>query len=526
MKLTNLTNVIGRTHSYWGRKPLTNLFDIFSDCKEGDIVLDPFCGGGNSLIPALYYGSRVIASDLNPMATFLTRVLVRPINIPSLKSYFEELSEKIKTNILEYYSIKCPVCHKKASIRFLVWSNKSSKEKPEKAHIDCNLCGLSKLIELSTIEKNRQIRLSQKSPKYWFPKNHIHSTRKPPVKYHYELFTGRNLSILSELFKKINQVSDDIYREAFYYVFTSILYSCSKMQMHSEEAPSSSQGWAARRFYVPPQKKEKNVWTVFEKRFANFLNCKKQLNYLIPHVRITDSPKTFLAGDYEALVYNTDVFDLPEKLLNQANHIFLDPPYIDDIDYLGFSEFWGSWIKMTFNFGAEWHPRKLKSEGLDKLLKTMHRHTNKSSMVTLAFGPKKPDDWKLESCIANSGYFIDEESSGYFQYDNSQKRTRKREIDKSSDKYYTLIRKKPKNIMVPSKRRHLKYSKQNDIGAYLRMIIFINRENKYGPEKIKELTFKIIPKFLHQQLRNTRSCLLYTSPSPRDATLSRMPSSA
>ena len=35
-----------------------------------------------------------------------------------------------------------------------------------------------------------------------------------------------------------------------------------------------------------------------------------------------------------------------------------------------------------------------------------------------------------------------------------------------------------------------------------------------------------IGKLVTDQLRNLRSCLLYTSPSPRDATLSRMPSSA
>ena len=31
---------------------------------------------------------------------------------------------------------------------------------------------------------------------------------------------------------------------------------------------------------------------------------------------------------------------------------------------------------------------------------------------------------------------------------------------------------------------------------------------------------------LHMVLENAKDCLLYTSPSPRDATLSRMPSSA
>ena len=39
-------------------------------------------------------------------------------------------------------------------------------------------------------------------------------------------------------------------------------------------------------------------------------------------------------------------------------------------------------------------------------------------------------------------------------------------------------------------------------------------------------TTRLWERFLLREVRRCRSCLLYTSPSPRDATLSRMPSSA
>ena len=38
--------------------------------------------------------------------------------------------------------------------------------------------------------------------------------------------------------------------------------------------------------------------------------------------------------------------------------------------------------------------------------------------------------------------------------------------------------------------------------------------------------FKIKSRYIHSDVDTIESCLLYTSPSPRDATLSRMPSSA
>ena len=44
-------------------------------------------------------------------------------------------------------------------------------------------------------------------------------------------------------------------------------------------------------------------------------------------------------------------------------------------------------------------------------------------------------------------------------------------------------------------------------------------------EKLKDQR-QIWRKYVNQQLKTKYNCLLYTSPSPRDATLSRMPSSA
>ena len=46
----------------------------------------------------------------------------------------------------------------------------------------------------------------------------------------------------------------------------------------------------------------------------------------------------------------------------------------------------------------------------------------------------------------------------------------------------------------------------------------------YRPEREAEVLSKVIER--NKSLLKDKDCLLYTSPSPRDATLSRMPSSA
>ncbi|HHT9104763.1 MAG TPA: iron-sulfur cluster-binding protein [Candidatus Wujingus californicus] len=441
--LAKITRIIARSHMYWGRKPISDLVNIFEEIKDGDIVLDPFCGGGNPAIAALMKGGRVIAGDLNPMAVFLTKVLIRPINLATLKSAFEDVAGTASRNILEKYKIKCPDCKQMAVIKYLVWANKNINESnPETAQIECRQCG--KLYrKLSSVEVRRQLELSQMSPRFWFPKNRIHSTRKPPVEHHYELFTGRNLSMLAELLHAIKQVSSQNTRDALFYIFTAMLYSCSSMQMFSEKERSSSRGWTALRFYIPPKRKEMNVWHAFEGRFANFMKCKEELSRYLPSVRITDSVGVFSSKNYEALLFKTDAFDLISQVGKKANLVFLDPPYIDDIDYFGFSEFLGAWLQMHFDFDKEWHPRRTKAELLKKLLMLLNEVPSESCEICLAFAPKHQKGWNEDDCIKESKYYI--KRTGFFNYDNSNKRG---VINNKSHRFTILERKKSKKSVI------------------------------------------------------------------------------
>lgn len=72
------TPVRGYTHNFY-RYPArfsptfaSTAIKLFS--KHGDIVLDPYMGGGTTVIEAMLNGRRIIGTDLNSLAVFITKV--------------------------------------------------------------------------------------------------------------------------------------------------------------------------------------------------------------------------------------------------------------------------------------------------------------------------------------------------------------------------------------------------------------------------------------------------------------------
>ena len=73
-------------HKYWARKPHNVVSEYIENyTKEGDIVLDPFCGSGPTPIEAIKLGRKGIGVDLNPISTFVTRMTAMPVDINSIK---------------------------------------------------------------------------------------------------------------------------------------------------------------------------------------------------------------------------------------------------------------------------------------------------------------------------------------------------------------------------------------------------------------------------------------------------------
>ncbi|MBC8185007.1 hypothetical protein H8E88_28270 [candidate division KSB1 bacterium] len=85
-------------HEYKGRfyPQLAKSFMNFANLKPGEIVLDPFCGSGTTLVESFLFGANAIGVDINPIAYLLTKAKIRSfyISIDELlktKSFFEQI---------------------------------------------------------------------------------------------------------------------------------------------------------------------------------------------------------------------------------------------------------------------------------------------------------------------------------------------------------------------------------------------------------------------------------------------------
>jgi len=85
---------------------------------NGRVILDPFMGGGTTIVEALRLGCRVIGIDLNPVAWFIVKTEVEPVDLGALKNAFGRLAARqvawsgksLRETLLDQYRTQCPCC--------------------------------------------------------------------------------------------------------------------------------------------------------------------------------------------------------------------------------------------------------------------------------------------------------------------------------------------------------------------------------------------------------------------------------
>jgi 16S rRNA G966 N2-methylase RsmD len=131
-----------KMHRYFARRPWSvfrSLIEHYSN--PGSIVLDPFCGGGVTVVEGLRLGRKVIGVDINPLATFISKTEVIDVDLEELQVAFEQVESACREKIESLYTTACPECKESIPADWFEWSNV----------VECKECG--RIVELHKAER-------------------------------------------------------------------------------------------------------------------------------------------------------------------------------------------------------------------------------------------------------------------------------------------------------------------------------------------------------------------------------------
>jgi DNA modification methylase len=391
-------------HKYWARKPHNVVGEYIEHySKKGEIVLDPFVGSGVTAIEALKRGRKAIAIDVDPIATFITRMTLKPIDVKKFREAFKQIEKNVRKDVEKLYTTTCPECGKKCLEAYVIWSDvvqcdvcnekvvmaKASKEgksfvcssghklnpnnvvenEPIEIGCECKECLkksnkrvrfiIKRLDEKDAQDKRRLKEISERPVPFWYPKNIrlFYEDGRPFKKKEAnnsveDLFDKRSLIAHSIVYHEIEKIKDEDIRDMMKFVFSSNLHNVSKLnpvhqpRWRRKQHPSTS--WIVHSYWVPYLRVELPFWFYFHERFEHILKGKEESNKVIRYYKEAKSYDD-LKKDANILICTQSalrLFDNPAKIPNDSVHyVFTDPPYGGSIQYMELSTMWASWLR-------------------------------------------------------------------------------------------------------------------------------------------------------------------------------------
>jgi len=340
-----------KMHKYFARRP----WNVFSELiahysSPEEIVLDPFSGGGVTIVEALRLRRRAVGVDVNPLAVYITRMESSPLDIDQFKKAIATVSSNTKDYLLSLYSTRCPRCESKAYADWIEWDEPHHRIiRLKYCCITCGKPGLKRpsredVLLADEVERNFMEKVVEQ--RLWFPETQIplgdktSSLIRKGVTHFHQLFTRRNLLALATLFKEIER-GDSSETEFLKFAFSSSLKWVSRQ---SHLRGRIVEGWALHAYWIYPRTLEINVWNTFERRTRAIIRGKQYSNLELGDFYKPATHFEDLRADSNCLLLNTSSTKLPIPD-NSIDVIVTDPPYGGNVNYGELSDFWWVWLQ-------------------------------------------------------------------------------------------------------------------------------------------------------------------------------------
>jgi 16S rRNA G966 N2-methylase RsmD len=361
-------SVFYRAHSYHTKVPVEGLVRLVEHyTNPGDLVVDPFCGSGQTGVAAILTGRRAVISDISPAAVHIARGYTVKIDpdrfLAAARTLLGQLSDLegllYGTDVgrLEYtvfsHVYRCPECHNE--IRF--WDAAVDLETGQILSKVC--CGRGhgpfskgdlEFVRTTPVQENissanerrrvvRPVATAARPPvtradiDYWYPTAPWEPWREMWRQQHRTLsiasaadfFTDRNLFALGAIWQRINQVPEPELRDALRFTFTAIVNRASKRyQWH----PSRPTNVLSSTMYVAALHYEFNVFSLLRRKVTAISDLYR---------RTWNAPGT-------CEVIRASATDLGFLRSGDVDYVFTDPPFGSNIFYADSSFLWEAWL--------------------------------------------------------------------------------------------------------------------------------------------------------------------------------------
>jgi len=394
---------IYKMHKYFARRPhnvFNNLIENYS--SAGDIIADVFCGGGVTLIEGLASNRKVIAADINPMATFITDCETTQIDLPKYLKLTSDIRKKLLVFTDKYFKTKCRICSEESPVRWFdaayevvcpSCGSKTCLSNEQKSKINgkylCEHCKKefsssdskrigTRLISVryyckkckkqnSAPVNEEDIALSNsfnrifdeliKKNHLWIPSDRIPAEwdrqkedclHKKGFYQFSDFFTKRNLYFnsffLNEIKKEKSRIEDSLYK-ALLFTFTATLRYTNNMTISTSSWMGGRPvAWAKHAFWTPNQFVEVNPIEYFDKRVKAILSGLRYQEKIIKKSKKVTTFKELSNSDATHIIWtgSSDRLAVPD---NSIDLILTDPPYGSNVQYGELCTFWLVWLK-------------------------------------------------------------------------------------------------------------------------------------------------------------------------------------